>query len=90
MYPSLKPFEERTGDIHSAATVIRCLRSSLSAIPGAVVVPFNPPAAFGPGQFGDSRLNSRIWGAIRCTLSPKPRAPGALGASPWARLFSAE
>jgi len=52
MYASLKPFEERKGDIHSAATVIRRLRSSLSAISGAVVVPFNPPAVFGLGQFG--------------------------------------
>src|SRR5207249_1767617 len=51
-YASLKPFEERKGDIHSAATVIRRLRSSLSAISGAVVVPFNPPAVFGLGQFG--------------------------------------
>src|SRR5207248_1799409 len=52
MYASLKPFEERKGESHSAATVIRRLRSSLSAISGAVVVPFNPPAVFGLGQFG--------------------------------------
>src|SRR5207253_3414636 len=60
MYASLKPFEERKGDIHSAATVIRRLRSSLSAISGAVVVPFNPPAVFGLGQLDrkSTRLNS--------------------------------
>ena len=52
MYASLKPFEERKGDHHSAATVIGRLRGSLSAISGAVVVPFNPPAVFGLGQFG--------------------------------------
>src|SRR5881296_1689105 len=28
------------------------LRSSLSAVSGAIVVPFNPPAVFGLGQFG--------------------------------------
>jgi len=52
MYASLKPFEERKGESHSAATVIRRLRGSLSAISGAVVVVFNPPAVFGLGQFG--------------------------------------
>jgi len=52
MYASLKPFEERRGESHSAATVIRRLRGSLSAISGAVVVVFNPPAVFGLGQFG--------------------------------------
>ena len=52
MYASLKPFEERKGDNHSATTVIGRLRGSLSAISGAVVVPFNPPAVFGLGQFG--------------------------------------
>ena len=52
LYASLKPFAERKGDIHSAATVITRLRTSLSVISGAVVVPFNPPAVFGLGQFG--------------------------------------
>ena len=52
MYASLKPFEERKGESHSAATVMRRLRGSLSAISGAVVVVFNPPAVFGLGQFG--------------------------------------
>ncbi len=52
MYASLKPFEERKGPGHNAASVIARLRGSLSAISGAVVVPFNPPAVFGLGQFG--------------------------------------
>src|SRR6516165_1048412 len=52
MYASLKPFEERNGDSHSAATVIRRLRGSLASISGALVVVFNPPAVFGLGQFG--------------------------------------
>lgn len=52
MYASLKPFEERKGRGQNAASVIARLRRSLSAISGAVVVPFNPPAVFGLGQFG--------------------------------------
>jgi len=52
MYANLRPFEVRTGEGHSAAGVIRRLRGSLMAISGALVVPFNPPAVFGLGQFG--------------------------------------
>jgi hydrophobic/amphiphilic exporter-1 (mainly G- bacteria), HAE1 family len=52
LYANLRPFEERKGDMHSAVKVIQRLRGSLSAISGALVVPFNPPAVFGLGQFG--------------------------------------
>jgi HAE1 family hydrophobic/amphiphilic exporter-1 len=52
MYANLRPFEVRAGEGHSAAGVIRRLRGSLMAISGALVVPFNPPAVFGLGQFG--------------------------------------
>ncbi len=52
LYAKLRPFEERKEDAHSAATVIQRLRGTLSAISGALVVPFNPPAVQGLGQFG--------------------------------------
>ncbi len=52
LYANLRPFEERKGDVHSAAAAIQRLRRTLSAISGALVVPFNPPAVFGLGQFG--------------------------------------
>ncbi len=52
LYASLRPFENRKGDVHSAAATIARLRGSLSAVSGAIVVPFNPPAVFGLGQFG--------------------------------------
>jgi HAE1 family hydrophobic/amphiphilic exporter-1 len=52
MYASLLPFEQRKGPTHTAASVIARLRGKLSAISGAVVVVFNPPAVFGLGQFG--------------------------------------
>jgi len=38
--------------VHSAAAAIARLRGSLSAVSGAIVVPFNPPAVQGLGQFG--------------------------------------
>src|SRR5216683_5146559 len=49
---NLRPFENRKGTVHSAAATIGRLRGSLSAVSGAIVVPFNPPAVFGLGQFG--------------------------------------
>jgi HAE1 family hydrophobic/amphiphilic exporter-1 len=52
LYSNLRPFENRKGTVHSAAATIERLRGSLSAISGAIVVPFNPPAVFGLGQFG--------------------------------------
>ncbi len=52
LYANLRPFEKRKGDVHSAAATIQRLRGSLSVVSGAIVVPFNPPAVFGLGQFG--------------------------------------
>jgi len=52
LYSTLRPFEKRKGEGHNAAAVIQRLRGSLSVISGAMVVPFNPPAVFGLGQFG--------------------------------------
>jgi hydrophobic/amphiphilic exporter-1 (mainly G- bacteria), HAE1 family len=48
----LKSFEERKGAEHSAAAVLSRLRGPLMGIPGAFVIPFNPPAVQGLGQFG--------------------------------------
>jgi HAE1 family hydrophobic/amphiphilic exporter-1 len=52
IYANLKPFERRKGDEHTAAAIIQRLRGPLFGIPGAIVVPFNPPAVQGLGQFG--------------------------------------
>jgi len=48
----LKSFEERKGQQHSAAVVLDKLRGPLMSVPGAFVIPFNPPAVQGFGQFG--------------------------------------
>ena len=52
LYANLRPFENRKGAVHSAGAAIERLRGSLSAVSGAIVVPFNPPAVQGLGQFG--------------------------------------
>jgi HAE1 family hydrophobic/amphiphilic exporter-1 len=48
----LKPFRERQGAEHTAASVLTRLRGPLMSIPEALVIPFNPPAIQGLGQFG--------------------------------------
>jgi HAE1 family hydrophobic/amphiphilic exporter-1 len=52
IFANLKGFEERKGKEHSSSAVIQRLRRQLMGIPGALVVPFNPPAVQGLGQFG--------------------------------------
>jgi HAE1 family hydrophobic/amphiphilic exporter-1 len=48
----LKAFREREGREHTAAAVLAKLRGPLMSIPEALVIPFNPPAIQGLGQFG--------------------------------------
>jgi hydrophobic/amphiphilic exporter-1 (mainly G- bacteria), HAE1 family len=48
----LKGFAQRSGEEHSSDSIINRLRGPLSAISGAIVVPFPPPAVQGLGEFG--------------------------------------
>jgi HAE1 family hydrophobic/amphiphilic exporter-1 len=48
----LKSFEERKGEAHSADAVLTQLRLPLTSIQGGLVIPFNPPAVQGLGNFG--------------------------------------
>lgn len=52
IFTDLKPFEERKGAEHRSDAIVERLRGSMMAIPGAMVIPFNPPAVQGLGQFG--------------------------------------
>jgi hydrophobic/amphiphilic exporter-1 (mainly G- bacteria), HAE1 family len=52
IFSNLRPFAERKGEEHSAMAVIGRLRMQLFGIQGALVIPFNPPAVQGLGQFG--------------------------------------
>ncbi|MGL4621016.1 MAG: efflux RND transporter permease subunit [Chroococcidiopsis sp.] len=51
IFTNLKPWDERSGPGQSAAALISKLRSTLSAIPKARIVPRNPPAILGLGSF---------------------------------------
>ena len=48
----LQPYEKRKGEAHTAAAIIKRLRGPLFGISGAIVIPFEPPAVQGLGQFG--------------------------------------
>ena len=48
----LQPYGKRKGEEHTAAAIINRLRGPLFGISGAIVIPFEPPAVQGLGQFG--------------------------------------
>jgi HAE1 family hydrophobic/amphiphilic exporter-1 len=52
IFANLRPFAERKGLNHSSAAIIEHLRPQLFGISGGLVIPFNPPAVQGLGQFG--------------------------------------
>lgn len=52
LFASLKDYDERPGEEHSADAVINRLRGNFATISGALVVPFAPPAVEGLGQVG--------------------------------------
>ncbi|MGA8220140.1 MAG: multidrug efflux RND transporter permease subunit [Candidatus Acidiferrales bacterium] len=52
IFVPLRDYEYRKGEEHSANSIIERLRGPLSAISGANVIPFSPPAVEGLGNFG--------------------------------------
>jgi hydrophobic/amphiphilic exporter-1 (mainly G- bacteria), HAE1 family len=52
IFASLKEISERKGETHSVAGVLNSLRGQLMSINEAQVIPFEPPAIQGLGQFG--------------------------------------
>ncbi len=52
VFGTLRPITERSGEEHSAESVINRLRGPLGQMTGATVVPFAPPAVQGLGEFG--------------------------------------
>jgi HAE1 family hydrophobic/amphiphilic exporter-1 len=52
MFVNLKPFAQRGGQAHSAMAVVADLQRRLGGIPGALVIPFLPPAIQGAGATG--------------------------------------
>jgi HAE1 family hydrophobic/amphiphilic exporter-1 len=52
VFLTLQPYEKRKGHEHTAAAILDRLRGPLFGISGAIVIPFEPPAVQGLGQFG--------------------------------------
>jgi hydrophobic/amphiphilic exporter-1 (mainly G- bacteria), HAE1 family len=52
VFLNLADFKDRRGSEHSGPAVVEKMRAQLSAIPGGLVIPFNPPSVQGLGQFG--------------------------------------
>jgi len=52
VFASLRPYSQRKGEQHTAASVVNRIRGPLFGISGALVLPFEPPAVQGLGEFG--------------------------------------
>src|SRR5208337_4076006 len=52
IFLNLADFKDRKGKEHSGPAIVDRMRGQLMAIPGGLVIPFNPPAVQGLGQFG--------------------------------------
>jgi hydrophobic/amphiphilic exporter-1 (mainly G- bacteria), HAE1 family len=52
VFLNLADFKDRKGNQHSGPAVVEKMRAQLAAIPGGLVIPFNPPSVQGLGQFG--------------------------------------
>ena len=52
LFAALYPMEHRPGEEHATRSVINRIRMDLMGIPGAMVLPFEPPAIRGVGSFG--------------------------------------
>src|SRR5208283_4862212 len=52
VFLSLRPYSQRKGREHTANAIINRLRGPFFGISGAIVIPFEPPAVQGLGQFG--------------------------------------
>jgi HAE1 family hydrophobic/amphiphilic exporter-1 len=52
IFANLRPIDERKGNAHSAAAILGSLRGPLMSIPDALVIPLQPPAIQGLGNFG--------------------------------------
>jgi hydrophobic/amphiphilic exporter-1 (mainly G- bacteria), HAE1 family len=52
IFAPLKPIDDRKGKGHAASDIVARVAPKLFAVPGAIVVPFEPPAISGIGSFG--------------------------------------
>ncbi|HEY0785119.1 MAG TPA: multidrug efflux RND transporter permease subunit [Acidobacteriaceae bacterium] len=52
IFINCKPIGQRKGAAHSVSAIVEGMRMQLLSIPGALVIPFEPPAINGIGSFG--------------------------------------
>jgi len=52
VFLTLQPYSRRKGPEHNASAILNRLRGPLFGISGAIVIPFEPPAVQGLGEFG--------------------------------------
>jgi HAE1 family hydrophobic/amphiphilic exporter-1 len=52
IFVNCQPFSKRKGPAHSVSAIVNNLRTQFFAIPGALIIPFEPPAINGIGSFG--------------------------------------
>ena len=52
IFAPLKPIDDRKGKGHAASDIVARVGPKLFGVPGAIVVPFEPPAISGVGSFG--------------------------------------
>lgn len=52
IFVGLKPIEERKGKEHSSAAIVKRMNKMSPAVPGAIIVAFQPPAIQGIGNVG--------------------------------------
>ncbi|MEB3287432.1 MAG: multidrug efflux RND transporter permease subunit [Vampirovibrionales bacterium] len=52
IFANLQPLEEREGKEHSASGIVARLQGQLMGIPDAIIIPMEPPALEGVGNFG--------------------------------------
>jgi len=52
IFAPLKPIDDRKGKGHAASDIVARVGPKLFGVPGAIVVPFEPPAIQGIGSFG--------------------------------------
>ncbi len=66
VFAPLKPIDSRKGKQHSAAAIVARVSPKLFAIPGAIVVAFQPPQFRVSAASADSSSSFRTWAATRC------------------------
>lgn len=79
IFVNCQPFSQRRGAAHSVSAIVNSLRMQFFAIPGALVIPFEPPAINGIGSYGGFQFELQDLG--RNTLTDLDRVAHKIAAS---------